>query len=304
MKKWILVLIGLLLVAALLIDVIIPSTLTISRIEPLRCRAAAVWPWVSDEAKWGAWWPDSAARTNFHIQRLSYHVVHIGIHHEEKELPSQLSLLPVGTQDSTLLQWETQLQCSWNPLDRVRQYRRAAELKKVMDGALTQAGHFSEKKSNLYGVDIRIGTLPDTLLIATRTVTTGKPTNEQIYAQIGKLSKYLSDMHARPTNAPMANIAADEGHPGAYKLMTAIPIDTRLDGNGEFFFSRLIPWRYLVGEVKGGPGAVDKAFKRMDTFILDYQITVMAVPFQLLVTDRMQEKDSSRWVTRIYYPIF
>jgi hypothetical protein len=304
MKKWVLIVVGVLFFAVLLLYVLIPSTLTVARIGGLRCRSVSAWRFVSDEARWGAWWPDGAARRDFYIQRLSYHVVHIGIRDPRGELSSTLSLLPVGSQDSSLLQWNAQLHCGWSPVDRIRQYLRASRLKDVMDRVLLQASVFSEKRENLYGVDIRVGTLPDTLLIATRMEMMGVPTTKDIYAQLDKLSHYAAEKHSRPTNYPMANFSPDESRPGVYKLLTAIPVDARLEGGGDLFFMRLIPWKYLIGDVKGGPAAVAVAFSGMETYIRDYQITVMATPFQMLVTDRRQEPDSTRWVTRIYYPIF
>jgi hypothetical protein len=30
---------------------------------------------------------------------------------------------------------------------------------------------------------------------------------------------------------------------------------------------------------------------------------MMAMPFQLLVTDRSKEKDSTNWITQLYYPV-
>jgi hypothetical protein len=36
----------------------------------------------------------------------------------------------------------------------------------------------------------------------------------------------------------------------------------------------------------------------------DYGKSVVAIPFQYLVTDRLAEKDSSKWVTKIYQPIY
>jgi hypothetical protein len=173
-----------------------------------------------------------------------------------------------------------------------------------MDRILTGAREFSGKTENVYGMNIWIGTLQDTLLIATRVDKVGMPTNADIYAQVSKLSDRISKAHCHPMNSPMVNISPDTSNPGRYRLMTAIPLDCRLQDGGEFFFKRLIPWKYLIGEVKGGTGAVSNAFSNMDTYIHDHQITVMAIPFQLLVTDRRQEADSSRWITRIYYPIF
>ena len=35
----------------------------------------------------------------------------------------------------------------------------------------------------------------------------------------------------------------------------------------------------------------------------DYHLTSPAISFQSLVTDRQVEKDSLKWITKIYYPI-
>ncbi|HEY4337163.1 MAG TPA: GyrI-like domain-containing protein [Puia sp.] len=305
MKKLILVCVGVLIVAVLLIYVLIPSTLTVSRIVPLRCKSAAAWRFVSDEARWGAWWPEEVSRKDFHIQALTYQSAGIGIQGEKQVLDSRLTILPVGNQDSSLLQWYTQLHSGWDPVGRVRQYLWQGRLEKTMDRVLEQARLYSEKGENLYGgVNIWIGTLQDTLLVTTRTEKMGMPTSEDIYAQVGRLSNYISKMHCHQTNSPMANISPDTSRPGGYKLMVAMPVDCRLENDGEFVFKRLIPWKYLIGEIRGGAGTVANAFPNMDTYIRDHQITVMAIPFQMMVSDRRQEPDSTRWVTRIYYPIF
>jgi hypothetical protein len=59
----------------------------------------------------------------------------------------------------------------------------------------------------------------------------------------------------------------------------------------------------LVGEVKGGMVTVAAAEKRMADYAFDHQKTAPAIPFQSLITDRMQEKDTGKWITRIYYPV-
>jgi hypothetical protein len=304
MKKWVFVLAGVMLVAIVLIDVFIPSTILVSGGGSLQCRAASVWPFVSDEARWGDWWPDSAMRKDFHIRGLSYQAVDITIRAGEQELDSRMTLLALGNVDTSLLHWETELHCGWNPIVRVRQYIRAIELKGDMDRVLERVRLFSGRRENLYGMDIRVGKLKDTLLIATRIEKMGPPVDEDIYAQVGRLSGYIAEMHCHQTNSPMVNVGTDTSHAGGYKLMVAIPVDCRLEDRGDLLFKRLIPGKYLIGEVKGGAGTVDRAFRSMDKFIRDYQLTVMAIPFQMLVTDRRHEPDSSRWVTRIYYPIF
>jgi len=102
---------------------------------------------------------------------------------------------------------------------------------------------------------------------------------------------------------PMVNIMPLEDRPGTYRLMVAIPVSTAIGSKGDVSFMRLIPGRYLITDVNGGPATVDRALAALKDFIRDHQRTVMAIPFQSLITNRMQEPDSSKWVTRIYYPV-
>ena len=64
-----------------------------------------------------------------------------------------------------------------------------------MDTVLARAGEFLGKEENVYGVRIREGSTLDTLLIATRTVKMGLPTNDDIYVQIGRLRHFISEAH-------------------------------------------------------------------------------------------------------------
>ena len=60
----------------------------------------------------------------------------------------------------------------------------------------------------------------------------------------------------------------------------------------------------LVGEVKGGLSTILNAEKQLANYVFDYGKASPAIPFQSLVTDRSLEADSSKWITRLNYPIF
>ena len=59
----------------------------------------------------------------------------------------------------------------------------------------------------------------------------------------------------------------------------------------------------LITEVKGGPEEIKKAYRQVELYISDFQRVAPAIPFESLVTDRRAEKDSTKWITRIYYPV-
>jgi hypothetical protein len=153
-------------------------------------------------------------------------------------------------------------------------------------------------------VDIREGGTTDSSLVGTKAIYPAYPSTEIVYSLLNKVKNYLDRQGAKQTGYPMMNIAPLNGGEDSFQVMVAIPIDRRLAGEGDIYFRNLVPGKYLVGEVTGGKSAIDRALDGFQHYILDYQRTVMAIPFQLLITDRSKEHDSSRWETRIYYPIF
>jgi hypothetical protein len=57
-------------------------------------------------------------------------------------------------------------------------------------------------------------------------------------------------------------------------------------------------------EVRGGDYTVNQALEHLQEYMNDYQRATMAIPFQSWVTDRSAEKDTTKWVTKIYYPVY
>ncbi len=70
-----------------------------------------------------------------------------------------------------------------------------------------------------------------------------------------------------------------------------------------YYFRRMVPGYFIVSEVKGGPFTIGEAVKQLDFYISDYKKTVMAKPFQTLVTNRLTETDTSKWITKISIPV-
>jgi hypothetical protein len=60
----------------------------------------------------------------------------------------------------------------------------------------------------------------------------------------------------------------------------------------------------LIADVKGGPNTVNDAFEEVRMYMKDHKLVAPAMPFESMVTDRYLEKDTAKWVTKIYYPIF
>ena len=118
---------------------------------------------------------------------------------------------------------------------------------------------------------------------------------------IAKLQAYVKENGALQTGYPMLNVS----HPDdkQYAVMIALPVNKILAEKGDIVYKRMIPGGFLTTTVTGGNGAVTNAYHQMEQYFQDYRNTAMAIPFMYLITDRSQEKDSSKWVTKLYFPV-
>ena len=309
MKKLVFIVAGILVLSVACVYIFIPRTITVERVENLSCNAAPVFRFIRDEQKWAGWWPDrGGARSGsysyngyqYRLTKLSYYNAEMRLTGPSAELTGRISVIPVS-KDSTVLQWVCSFPPAKNIFERLRFFWRAGSLGSDMGKILSRAGVFFGVQKNVYGVAFREGTTTDTYLAAMRSVFENYPTTKDTYGMIRSIQAYMRESGARQTNYPIMNIDhIDSG----WRTTVSVPTDIPLKGKGPVYFMRLIPAKFLIADVQGGDSTVEAAVKGMNNYILDYRRTVMAMPYRTLVTDRMAQPDTSKWMTTIYCPIF
>lgn len=225
----------------------------------------------------------------------------IRIHQNEQPINSTLHLIPL-TGDSTNIEWRCSFSSGVNPIKRIQHYQQAVSLKKDMAAILSHFKSFAEKKENIYGISFQEVIFKDSLLISTKETMASYPSVADIYSLINALKKYSAAHQAQQTGNPYLNITPL--NPFGFQIMTAIPVDRSVPTNSRFFHQRIPLNRFQVTRVHGGVGAVNLAMQQFQLYIQDYRRTLMALPFQQLITDRSVEPDTARWVTDIYIPLF
>jgi hypothetical protein len=89
-----------------------------------------------------------------------------------------------------------------------------------------------------------------------------------------------------------------------YKTMVAIPITKAILPASNQFIKRMVKGNILVMEKKGGPFIIKSSQDMLAQFVSDHGLTSPAIPFQKLMTNRLTEPDTSKWITKFYYPIY
>ncbi len=221
-----------------------------------------------------------------------------------KKINVNSMLFAEASGNDTFVNWEFNLQSSNNPFTRLSDYLDAKHIKIAMNKMLQNLLVFLKSKQNVYGFDIQKTTLADSTLIALKAFTDHYPTVYDIYANIEKIRQYATANGAIATNKPMLNIKKEDT--GSWYFMVAIPVNKFLPGNGSLITKRMLSGGNFLetANIKGGFTKIDLSIKELENFRTDYNYVSPAIPFQSLVTDRTKEPDSSKWITKLYYPVF
>jgi hypothetical protein len=215
-------------------------------------------------------------------------------------LNSILSLISFAT-DSTGAVWQCELPAGNSPLSRLANYKKALEIKNDMTLILDNFNAFISDPKNVYGVSIFRGSTKDTFLLSAKYRNPVYPSTAEIYRYLIPLRKSIASQHAEITGYPMVNVSRQDDN--SYEVQVAIPTNRLLQGKDSLFVRRMVPGNFMVCEVQGGEYTIREELKQLEYYINDYGKTVMAISFQTLVTDRMNEPDTSKWVTLLYVPV-
>ncbi|MEJ7737826.1 MAG: hypothetical protein WKF97_10405 [Chitinophagaceae bacterium] len=315
MKKILFGLLVILLAIILSVYILIPASLKVSNVIIVNCTINGTNRYLLDMAGWYKWWPGEDtkktslpdANTSFIYKGFSYRILRplyngfeMLAEHDGRKIKSVLHDFALS-KDSVAIQWQYTIKTSLNPFTRWQQYRQAESMKINMGDLLVHLQAFLVKRVNVYGIDIQEIFARDTTLIATTQDYEAYPEVIKIYALIGKLKKHVIAEKAIQTNYPMLHVRKRDD--GRFEAMVAIPINRPLPENRDMFNKRFVPWKTLVAETKGGVHTVGQAYKKMALFVEDYQRIPMAIPFELLITDRSIEPDTLKWVSVICQPV-
>jgi effector-binding domain-containing protein len=313
MRKWLLGLLTILVLLLISIYIFIPAQIKISGNVLTGCDDKNIDRFLHDQQKWASWWPDQTtnklgADSSINYNGFNYKLTEplanggeIELIKKEEKFKLSVFLFPIN-KDSTAIIWQTGFAASNNPIKRIVQYLEAFRIKKNIKSVIEGLAQFVTETKNIYGIDVIREKVKIDFMISVKKLFSHYPTVPEVYEIIDDAKKYIASQDAKEIDYPMVNImATDSIH---YEAQVAIPVDKKLPGNENFSF-KWMPrgGNMLVTDIKGGVKTVDEAMKQFNRYVSDRQLTVMAIPFQSLVTDRRKETDSTKWITRLYYPI-
>lgn len=299
-----------------LLAVVVILSITVSLVLPTKkivysqtkaaANAEAVKRHLRDSGSWAEFWPADF----MYFDEISYKVNKnlfngfeiLIIMDDEDTLLSYLTALPI-TLDSTMFTWSCYLDSSRLPWKRLLAFQRHKALKSAFNTLLDRLANYTSNETNLYEMDVKEVKVTDSALISTKRNFDHYPTTSEVYEMVDELKAHIHSKKANITNHPMLNVLRIDSL--EYQAMVAIPVDRLLAPHGTFEPKLVLKGgKLLEAEIKGGWWTIQNAVRNFELYVQDYNRSSPAIPYQLMVTNREEELDTSRWITRLHYPVF
>jgi len=292
------------------IYIYIPSTITSIGSVVVKTAEHHAADFLTSNKGWKTWWPGRKLEDGktYQYHDKSYKLVKLS--------NSGASLVSVADQDSvnanitfiaadkesTTITWATTLKSSLNPFKRIKQYEETVDLTKNSDELLQHLKQFLDDDKKVYQIDVSIQKVKDSVILTTNTILDHAPDMQQVYKMIEVLKQQVVQQKAVEIGPPMLNV--HQSGVNEFGVMVGIPIDRVIKTSGQTSINKMVLGNILVAEVKGGLNTVQSAINSLDTYRTDHSLVSPAMPYQSLITNRLTEHDTAKWITKIYCPIF
>ncbi len=268
---------------------------------------------LAEESNWKNWWPGTVSTTNtnplrftydgydFQVRELLYSAIKLKLIQNGDSSDGLLRIIPLSN-DSIRVELLSQVKARGNPFSRVTNFLRGKRIERTFNDIVLSLSKYAGKLKNIYGMDIKNERVQFQNLVSAKESFSHFPTTGDVYAIIARLRHYINQAGAKELFSPMLNIKKTDST--NYTAQLGLPVDRALPDKGDISSKMMMMGgNILTGEVTGGQKEIEGAQKQMELYIRDYQRSIIAIPFQMLITDRTKEPDSSKWITRIYYPV-
>ena len=313
MKKWLIGFILLLFLFFVGTYFFIPRKIVITRAVNANANQAGVFRFLSEEKNWKRWWPGEITESNdstamfeaggycFTKTGTHFNSFDFSIKKDKQTFNSLLQLFSINISNVKIV-WSATINTGLNPFNRIGAYFDVKKLGRSLDSILVSMKSQISNVQDVYGFDIKEEKVKIEFMISTKRTFDHYPSTENIYEMLNQVKKYITNLQAKKEDYPMLHVTMIDSF--NYLAQVAIPIDRQLPDSGIFTSKRMLKnGNILVVQVSGGSNKIDSAMKQMDLYISDHQYNNVAIPYQSIITDRTQETDTSKWVTKIYFPI-
>jgi len=292
---------------------LIPQSLKISSTLTYATNGDGLFRYLTSETNWKKWWPGSISEDennkpvytyagyNIQINKILYRAFDLNFIKDNQHIPVVLKVISLST-DSVLIDLDTQTDTVKNPLKKILNYFQAKKIISTFNELLAAIQTHTSSIKELYGFEFVNEKVQMQHLLSTSKTFSHYPTTQEIYLLIDYIRSYINKTDGKEEFFPMLNIETSDS--ASYHVRVGIPVNKKLEETKDIAAKQMVKnGNILTVEVTGDLKTIDNAMRQFGIFITDYQRSIIAIPFQSLITDRRNEPDSTKWITKIYYPV-
>jgi effector-binding domain-containing protein len=261
---------------------------------------------------WHRWWPGkiefkskereficnqtSFASPKFYLNSISFRTSFNSI------TTNSILSISAPKNDSVVVVLDCKIPLSTNPVTRIKMLFASSHIRATYKEFLNELSAYFSVRKNLYDLDIRETTVGYEYVVSTTRIFSHYPTNPEVYSMISDLKVFLSKNSGKELGAPMMHVEKTGNQ--TFHTQVAIPTDQKFNETNEIKSKWLLKGGHiLVAKVTGGRTSVADASKQLSYYILDNRKSPVAISFEYLITNRLEEPDSSKWITELYFPV-
>jgi hypothetical protein len=312
MKKPLLIILSILLVAFISIYYIIPQKIQIARTVQVDATDINVARFLVDKQMWQKWWPGKHLNSQpdlfsfnslkFVLQKTTATSAGVLIKINKMELLGDVTYL-AADEGVSKVTWTAETQSSLNPFVRISQYINIKKTGRDVDNILGAFKRFMQTDSNVYGITVKLSKVKNSRMLATTGTAIRYPDMKFVYSLIEKVRYQIKAQGATETDLPMLNIHKTDSN--VYQVMAAIPVNREFTPSKGFVLNKMVlGGNMLETTIKGGKNTLTNAFNQLENYMRNHDLRSPAMPFELLVTNRLAEPDTAKWVSKVFYPIY
>jgi hypothetical protein len=299
MRKIIVSILAILILSLAAVYLLIPNQLVIKGSQIVYQPSTSVIRGMMQTAKWSVWLPKGIGLepTSSLVATIQADLNQDGI-----QVPVVFTI-ENGENKNSIISYETSMDNrQWSPIARVQYFLFAKKIQNNLNKVIIAAGNYYNDTKGIYGFEIIETKFKDTSLIAINQTLKDTPNLVQVYRMIDQLKSYINTQNGKTKGDPMINITKVDNN--EIYVQVAIPLERDIPAKDPFIIKKMVLGNLLAVKVQGCQAKVNAAFEATMLYINDKHKSSPAIPFVIYNTNRLLEKDSSRWISTINYPIY
>jgi len=264
---------------------------------------------ISNLQNWKMWWPGeinddtlfSFNKVPFKIQTILVNGFYATSSINSTPVSIDVQFVSAPEKHSEFI-YSSSIYFSPNPIIKCIQYVKYKRIDNFLNSFFTKLKSNFEDVKTVYGFEIIEDRVPNAYHISSKKVFEKAPTTADIYSIIDELNVYIHSKNANTVNDPIYNISKmDDTH---YLLMVAVATDIPVPSNSKYLYKEMVRGKIIIGKAIGPEYEVNQCARQVEYYVKDYGRSSPAIQFNRLITDRRKEKDSTKWITTVNYPVF